>query len=487
MTGGAALARRGSICTKRGPVDWFPQMEFYYNFTTKSADSNLNGNTSDSGHTVSSNPGADTEAIGQIVSSSLDSTLVYTVLDTQSDGSNSHLLTPDLGANIVFMRARIRFNTNTGTTDAPALAMIPWSNWPENNSTTTTAAHTLFRAYNTEAQTYTGLAATTQWTNTYAAAFTTQWQDCLIAIDQDAGAVVIGLPDGDTRAYTTTLASTLTDVTIGDFEISHPTPNSDARVEMSHVGCATLAGMTTDVAAAYDELLVTQGYGSAYTPVVEFSAAANVDSATADPTPASASGSCVGGISPDFAVLVIEVIAQTSAGAISGHTRTATYDGVSMTSIAAQYVNAETDAPGYWLEVFTLANPAAGTKTCTVDVSKSGEDYRVRGTVFTVRNVSSIDTPVVAYGTGTGAAMGVTVTSETGDVVVVAGLAESTGNVGGFDGTAIRDGAYDSTSYAAPPFLVERVTGSASVTDTFTRPVAAADWVCIGFNLNKSA
>jgi hypothetical protein len=465
--------------------DWFDQMEFYYNFTNKSADTNLNGNTSDSGHAVTSNYGADIEGVAQIIASPIDGTMVCTDLDTQADSSASHLLTPALAANILFFRARVRFGT-TGSTDSPFM-MGPWSNWPEQNTTTTSPAHMLFYRTEARAQIYTNLAASTIWQNIYSVA-PAGWQDCYVALDPVAGAVVVGLPDGTTRSFLSPSAASLTDYNIGDFEFFHTAPNTDRRIEMARIGCATAAGMTTQVADAYDALLVSEGYGSAYTPPagVGFIAASNLDSATQDATPANASVSHAGGADADVAIMYVCVTSQTSSGAPSTHTRSATYGGVAMTSLGAVSHNNETDAPTGWIEAFKLEGCPTGTQTAAVQVSKASANYRIRGVVFTFSGVASVGTPVTAAGTGSGTPMGITVPSAVGDVVIIGGTAESTGSIGGPDGTVIREAAYSSTSYGAAPFLVEYLPGAASVTDTFTRAVAAADWSAVGVNLVKT-
>jgi hypothetical protein len=397
----------------------------------------------------------------------------YTTLDTQADTSYNHLLTPDLNAPIVYMKVKFRFGAS-GSTTTQLLGVIAWENWSAQDATTASPSHILFKADETRCQIYQSLAATTQVFHTYSSAYTTQWQEAEIAIDTTAGAVVVRCPDGTVISYEHSLASSLTDFSIGDFEVGLTAPNTDKRVEVLQISCATTTGMTADVAQAHDDLLVLEGYGSAWTPPpagdVTFDAvgagAANTGGGVASPAAINWSHTATG--TDRLVLVVLDCGCTNQNGDNTTFTRSVTYGGSAMTYIGAAHTNAGTTAPTYWFEVWGIMltdGALTGAQDVAVSVAKTSATIHVSGNSCSYTNVDALPTLATETGTEAGTTLSITQASATGRMAMGILISESTSQ-----------GSFNQTSRftfsqltARPPMIVGDAAGAASVTFSCTR------------------
>lgn len=249
MRGNIALYRAAnSAAGHPTPPTLTQPAEFEYRFDNKSAITNLNGHTSDSGHVVQclQDPGC--------IKASFDGSMVFTT--TAPTGSAAYLLPATPMGACVYLWGKFRFAQFGGVTKGMAVGMIPFTT--NSPVTADSGSHVIFTNNAIYVQTVTdGVVA-----GTASGPFTCTdlgqgWRECEIAIKPGSGVGVIRGSDGVTHAYTNPLINTYPGV-LPTFE---PIRNStDWWPEFAHIKASSLAGMSAANLAYYNALLAEQGF-----------------------------------------------------------------------------------------------------------------------------------------------------------------------------------------------------------------------------------
>lgn len=101
---------------------------------------------------------------------------------------------------------------------------------------------------------------------------------------------------------------------------------------------------------------------------------------------------------PSCVIVIVSIAAGTALP--TARTRTATYGGVTMTSLGEQYSNGTTGTSlGAWVQMWYLLSPPSGAQT--VAVSCSGTVSRTVANSYAFTGVTAVGTAVKAFWTGT--------------------------------------------------------------------------------------